>query len=116
MMPITAQEDPEDVDDDSPSRVALRVLNVLSTSLPPQHVFPTVIAHVLQYMQSAEPMFRKGAMLSLAVSTILAIAQPQPLRASTPPNLDTLGIHTPPYVLPQTTRVPSAVAMAMACV
>ncbi|KAJ2401053.1 hypothetical protein GGF41_007801 [Coemansia sp. RSA 2531] len=67
-------------------------------------------------MQSAEPMFRKGAMLSLAVSTILAIAQPQPLRASTPPNLDTLGIHTPPYALPQTTRVPSAVAMAMACV
>ncbi|KAJ2875032.1 hypothetical protein GGH93_001925 [Coemansia aciculifera] len=67
MMPITAQEDPEDVDDDSPSRVALRVLNVLSTSLPPQHVFPTVISHVLQYMQSAEPMFRKGAMLSLAI-------------------------------------------------
>ncbi|KAJ2909847.1 hypothetical protein GGI21_001469 [Coemansia aciculifera] len=67
MMPITAQEDPEDADDESPSRVALRVLNVLSTSLPPQHVFPTVISHVLQYMQSAEPMFRKGAMLSLAI-------------------------------------------------
>ncbi|KAJ2481353.1 hypothetical protein EV174_003495, partial [Coemansia sp. RSA 2320] len=67
MMPITAQEDPEDVDDDSPSRVALRVLNVLSTSLPPQQVFPTVIAHVLQYMQRPEPMFRKGAMLSLAI-------------------------------------------------
>ncbi|KAJ2339245.1 hypothetical protein GGH91_004551, partial [Coemansia sp. RSA 2671] len=66
MMPITALEDPEDVDDDSPSRVALRVLNVLSTSLPPQHVFPTVISHVLQYMQSTDPMFRKGAMLSLA--------------------------------------------------
>ncbi|KAJ2288837.1 hypothetical protein IW139_005315, partial [Coemansia sp. RSA 353] len=48
--------------------VALRVLNVLSTSFPPQQVFPVVIAHVLQYMQNSDPMFRKGAMLSLAVS------------------------------------------------
>ncbi|KAI9502585.1 hypothetical protein GGI25_003733 [Coemansia spiralis] len=67
MMPITAQEDPEDIDEDSPSRVALRVLNALSTSLPPQQVFPTVITHVLQYMQNQDPMFRKGAMLSLAI-------------------------------------------------
>ncbi|KAJ1728257.1 hypothetical protein LPJ61_004131, partial [Coemansia biformis] len=69
VMPITAQDDPEDDDDDSPSRVALRVLNVLSTSFPPQQVFPAVIAHVLQYMQSADPRFRKGAMLSLAIIT-----------------------------------------------
>ncbi|KAJ1963137.1 hypothetical protein GGI12_002236, partial [Dipsacomyces acuminosporus] len=68
MMPITTQEDPEDVDEDSPSRVALRVLNVLATNLPPQQVFPTVINLVLQYMQNADPMFRKGAMLSLAVN------------------------------------------------
>ncbi|KAJ2850182.1 hypothetical protein IWW36_002090 [Coemansia brasiliensis] len=68
MMPITAQEDPGDDDDDSPSRVALRVLNVLSTSFPPQQVFPAVIAHVLQYMQNTDPMFRKGAMLSLAIT------------------------------------------------
>ncbi|KAJ1889126.1 hypothetical protein LPJ66_008201, partial [Kickxella alabastrina] len=67
MMPITSQEDPEDIDEDSPSRVALRVLNALSTNLPPQHVFPVVIAHVVQYMQNADPMFRKGAMLSLAI-------------------------------------------------
>ncbi|KAI8325113.1 ARM repeat-containing protein [Martensiomyces pterosporus] len=68
MLPITTQEDPEDVDDDSPSRVALRVLNVLSTNLPPQQVFPAVISLVLQYMQNADPMFRKGAMLSLAIT------------------------------------------------
>ncbi|KAI9471179.1 hypothetical protein LPJ55_004272 [Coemansia sp. RSA 990] len=68
MMPITAQEDPVDDDDDSPSRVALRVLNVLSTSFPPQQVFPAVVAHVLQYMQNTDPMFRKGAMLSLAIT------------------------------------------------
>ncbi|KAJ1667934.1 hypothetical protein EV178_000868 [Coemansia sp. RSA 1646] len=67
MLPITAQEDPEDIDEDSPSRVALRVLNVLSTSFPPQQVFPTVISHVLSYMQSPDPMLRKGAMLSLAI-------------------------------------------------
>ncbi|KAJ1945231.1 hypothetical protein EC988_005806 [Linderina pennispora] len=69
MFPITTEEDPVDTDEDSPSRVALRVLNMLSTSLPPQQVFPTVINLVLQYMQNADPMFRKGAMLSLAVST-----------------------------------------------
>ncbi|KAJ1852953.1 hypothetical protein IW147_005805 [Coemansia sp. RSA 720] len=68
VMPITAQEDPEDEEEDSPSRVALRVLNVLSTSFPPQQVFPVVIAHVLQYMQNSDPMFRKGAMLSLAIT------------------------------------------------
>ncbi|KAJ2159639.1 hypothetical protein GGF46_002884 [Coemansia sp. RSA 552] len=68
LMPITAEEDPEDVDEDSPSRVALRVLNVLSTSFPPQQVFPIVIQHVLQYMQNADAMFRKGAMLSLAIT------------------------------------------------
>ncbi|KAJ1907137.1 hypothetical protein LPJ81_000948 [Coemansia sp. IMI 209127] len=67
MLPITAQEDPEDIDEDSPSRVALRVLNILSTSFPPQQVFPTVITHVLRYMQNPDPMFRKGAMLSLAI-------------------------------------------------
>ncbi|KAJ2546126.1 hypothetical protein IWW35_005143, partial [Coemansia sp. RSA 1878] len=50
------------------ARVALRVLNVLSTSFPPQQVFPVVIAHVLQYMQNSDPMFRKGAMLSLAIT------------------------------------------------
>ncbi|PIA13945.1 ARM repeat-containing protein [Coemansia reversa NRRL 1564] len=67
VMPITAQDDPDDDDEDSPSRVALRVLNVLSTSFPPQQVIPTVISHVLQYMQSPDPGFRKGAMLSLAI-------------------------------------------------
>ncbi|KAJ2238336.1 hypothetical protein IWW45_000166 [Coemansia sp. RSA 485] len=66
LMPITAQEGPEDINEDAPPTVALGVLNVLSTNLPPQQVFPTVITHVVQYMQNADPLFRKGAMLSLA--------------------------------------------------
>ncbi|KAJ2636779.1 hypothetical protein GGF40_002791 [Coemansia sp. RSA 1286] len=70
LMPITAQEGPEDINEDAPPTVALGVLNVLSTNLPPQQVFPTVITHVVQYMQSADPLFRKGAMLSLAVNEL----------------------------------------------
>ncbi|KAJ1918957.1 hypothetical protein H4219_002313 [Mycoemilia scoparia] len=67
LIPITTEEDPADVDDDSPSRVSLRVLNVLSTNVPPQQFFPVVIEMVLQYVQSPDPMYRKGAMLTLAI-------------------------------------------------
>ncbi|PVU92036.1 hypothetical protein BB559_003865 [Furculomyces boomerangus] len=68
LMIITTEEDPEDVDDDSPSRVSLRVLNVLSTNLPPAQVFPIVANHVVQYMQNPDPMVRKGGMLCLAIT------------------------------------------------
>ncbi|OMH82724.1 putative importin subunit beta-4 [Zancudomyces culisetae] len=68
IMVITKEEDSDDISEESPSRVALRVLNVLSTNMPPAQVFPIVWGHVVQYMQSADPLERKGGMLALAIT------------------------------------------------
>ncbi|OMJ14017.1 putative importin subunit beta-4 [Smittium culicis] len=68
LMMISTEEDSDDIDEDSPSRVSLRVLNVLSTNLPPAQVFPIVVNNIVQYMQNSDPMVRKGGMLSLAIT------------------------------------------------
>ncbi|OLY83965.1 putative importin subunit beta-4 [Smittium mucronatum] len=68
LMLISTEEDSDDIDEDSPSRVALRVLNVLSTNLPPAQVFPIVVNNVVLFMQNSDPMVRKGGMLSLAIT------------------------------------------------
>ncbi|KAI7902067.1 armadillo-type protein [Cokeromyces recurvatus] len=67
LMPIGSEEDPEDVDDDSPSRLAFKVLNALATNMPPQQVFPIVMPIVVTYMQNPDPNYRKAAMMSFAV-------------------------------------------------
>ncbi|KAI8380680.1 armadillo-type protein [Blakeslea trispora] len=67
LMPIGSEEDPEDVDEDSPSRLAFKVLNALATNMPPQQVFPIVMPMVVAYMQNPDPNFRKAAMMSFAV-------------------------------------------------
>ncbi|PVV00661.1 hypothetical protein BB560_004946 [Smittium megazygosporum] len=67
LMLIATEPDPEDVDDDSPSRVSLRVLNTLSTNLPPSHVFPVVAENVLLFVQNEDPLVRKGGMMTLAI-------------------------------------------------
>ncbi|OBZ84924.1 putative importin subunit beta-4 [Choanephora cucurbitarum] len=67
LMPIGTEEDPEDVDEDSPSRLAFKVLNALATNMPPQQVFPIVMPMVVAYMQNPDPNFRKAAMMSFAV-------------------------------------------------
>ncbi|KAL9542102.1 hypothetical protein MBANPS3_008780 [Mucor bainieri] len=67
LMPIGSEEDPEDVDEDSPSRLAFKVLNALATNMPPQQVFPIVMPVVVTYMQNPDPNFRKAAMMSFAV-------------------------------------------------
>ncbi|EPB87956.1 hypothetical protein HMPREF1544_05247 [Mucor circinelloides 1006PhL] len=67
LMPIGSEEDPEDVDEDSPSRLAFKVLNALATNMPPQQVFPIVMPIVVTYMQNPDPNFRKAAMMSFAV-------------------------------------------------
>ncbi|KAI8639975.1 armadillo-type protein [Parasitella parasitica] len=67
LMPIGTEEDPEDVDEDSPSRLAFKVLNALATNMPPQQVFPIVMPVVVTYMQNPDPNFRKAAMMSFAV-------------------------------------------------
>ncbi|KAI8988658.1 armadillo-type protein [Pilobolus umbonatus] len=67
LMPIGSEDDPEDVDEDSPSRLAFKVLNALATNMPPQQVFPIVMPAVVSYMQNADPSYRKAAMMSFAV-------------------------------------------------
>ncbi|KAF9109703.1 hypothetical protein BGX27_007294 [Mortierella sp. AM989] len=67
LMPIAAEEEPEDVDEDSPARLAFKVINTLGTNLPPQQVFPIASEGILTYMQNPNPLFRKAAMVTLAV-------------------------------------------------
>ncbi|KAK3844617.1 MAG: armadillo-type protein [Linnemannia gamsii] len=67
LMPIAAEEEPEDLDEDSPARLAFKVINTLATNLPPQQVFPIAAEGILAYMQNPEPLFRKAAMVTLAV-------------------------------------------------
>ncbi|KAJ1678795.1 hypothetical protein EV182_003339 [Spiromyces aspiralis] len=109
LMPITTEEDPADADDESPSRVALRVLNVLSTSLPPQQVFPTAIRLILQYMDSQNPMHRKGAMLALAI-TVEGCVDFIRSQVSDLVQLITRGMHD------QDVRVRRAACLALGCI
>ncbi|KAF8266131.1 ARM repeat-containing protein [Lactarius quietus] len=68
LMPITTEEEPEDIDDDAPARSALRIIDTLATSLPPTQVFPALRNQIQQYFSSPDGSHRRGAMLSLGVS------------------------------------------------
>jgi hypothetical protein len=68
LMPVVVEEDPEDPDEDSPSRLALRVIDGLATELPPSHVFPPLLEQMQAYMANPEPHHRKAAMMAFAVS------------------------------------------------
>jgi hypothetical protein len=68
LLPIGCEEDPEDVDEDSPSRLAFRCLDSLSQSLPPQQVFPVLSQQLQTYMSSANPAMRKSALMAFGVS------------------------------------------------
>ncbi|CAO3593935.1 unnamed protein product [Absidia cylindrospora] len=67
LMPIGTEADPEDVDEDSPSRLSYKVLNALASNMPPQQVFPIVMPLVLSYMQNPDPNYRKASMMAFAV-------------------------------------------------
>ncbi|OCH91411.1 ARM repeat-containing protein [Obba rivulosa] len=68
LMPIATEEEPEDVDDDAPSRSALRIIDCLATSLPPTQVFPPLRELIQQYFSSPDAANRRAAMLALGVS------------------------------------------------
>ncbi|KAF5362127.1 hypothetical protein D9756_002481 [Leucocoprinus leucothites] len=68
LMPVTTEDEPEDIDDDSPSRSALRIIDGLSTNLPPSQVFPPLRQLIVGYFTSQDPTHRRGAMLALGVS------------------------------------------------
>lgn len=68
LLPIGCEEDPEDIDEDSPSRLAFRCLDALSQALPPQQVFPVLSQQLQTYMSSADPSHRKAALMAFGVS------------------------------------------------
>ncbi|KIY45024.1 ARM repeat-containing protein [Fistulina hepatica ATCC 64428] len=68
LMPITTEAEPEDSDDDAPSRSALRIIDGLSTNLPPSQVFPALRTQIQNYFTLPDPAFRRGAMLALGVA------------------------------------------------
>ncbi|KAN0062554.1 hypothetical protein ACQY0O_005086 [Thecaphora frezii] len=68
LMPIAVEEDSEDADEDSPSRLALRVIDSLATDLPPSHVFPALLEQMQTYMSNPDPHHRKAAMMAFGVS------------------------------------------------
>ncbi|KAF8892069.1 armadillo-type protein [Infundibulicybe gibba] len=68
LMPIATEAEPEDIDDDAPSRSALRIIDGLATHLPPTQVFPALRTLIQQYFGSPDPALRRGAMLALGVS------------------------------------------------
>ncbi|KAG5220026.1 armadillo-type protein [Salix suchowensis] len=67
-MPIAAEEEPVDIDDDAPSRSALRIIDSLATNLPPSQVFPALRTLISRYFSSPDPNLRRAAMLALGVS------------------------------------------------
>lgn len=70
LMPIAAEDEPQDADEDNPTRLALSALHSLGMHLPPQHVFPTLIQIILQYMTNTDHKYRKAAMLGFAVTDL----------------------------------------------
>ncbi|KAJ7623266.1 armadillo-type protein [Roridomyces roridus] len=67
LMPITTEPEPEDIDDDAPSRSALRIIDGLATGLPPSQVFPPLRTLITEYFSSPDPNNRRGAMLALGI-------------------------------------------------
>ncbi|KAE8212878.1 hypothetical protein CF327_g3531 [Tilletia walkeri] len=68
VMPIVVEEDNEDPDDETPSRLALRIIDGLSTELPPTHVFPALLEQLQVYASNSDPHHRKAALLAFSVA------------------------------------------------
>ncbi|KAK0556623.1 hypothetical protein OC846_001068 [Tilletia horrida] len=68
VMPIVVEEDNEDPDDETPSRLALRIIDSLSTELPPPQVFPHLLEQLQAYAAHADPHHRKAALMAFSVA------------------------------------------------
>ncbi|BGP33234.1 hypothetical protein JCM10296v2_005028 [Rhodotorula toruloides] len=67
LLPIGAESEPTDAEDEAPSRVAFRVIDVLATSLPPSHVFPPLFEQVRTLAASPDAGLRKSAITAFGV-------------------------------------------------
>ena len=68
LMPIATEEETDDPEEDSPARLALRVIDQLATELPPSHVFPPLLEQMQSYAHSGDAGHRKAAMMAFGVS------------------------------------------------
>lgn len=68
LLPIGCEEDHEDDDDDSPSKLAFRTLDELAKALPPTQVFPVLSSQLQTYMASENPAMRKSALMAFGVT------------------------------------------------
>ncbi|GAA5827495.1 hypothetical protein JCM11251_003835 [Rhodosporidiobolus azoricus] len=67
LLPIGAEPEPVDIEDDAPSRTAFRVIDVLATSLPPAQVFPPLFEQVRTLSASPDAGLRKSAITAFGV-------------------------------------------------
>ncbi|BGP17525.1 hypothetical protein JCM10213v2_005558 [Rhodosporidiobolus nylandii] len=67
LLPIGAEAEPVDIEDDAPSRTAFRVIDVLATSLPPAQVFPPLFEQVRTLAASPDAGLRKSAITAFGV-------------------------------------------------
>lgn len=68
LIAIATEEEPDDIEEDSPARLALRVIDELATELPPSHVFPPIFEEMQKYMNNSDAGHRKAALMALGVS------------------------------------------------
>ncbi|KAG4300916.1 hypothetical protein PCK1_002993 [Pneumocystis canis] len=68
MLLIGTEEDAQSPDDDCPSRLAFRCIDLLSIALSPSHVFIPLMNHIPQYLHSENPGYRKSALTALGVA------------------------------------------------
>lgn len=67
LLPIGAEPEPTDADEDVPARTAFRVIDTLATSLPPAQVFPPLFEQVTALAASPNPLMRKSAITAFGV-------------------------------------------------
>ncbi|KAH6584059.1 hypothetical protein BASA61_007707 [Batrachochytrium salamandrivorans] len=68
ILPIAAEDEPEDREDQYPGKTAIQVINSMALAFPPHHVFPAVMQNATLFFQNTQqPGFRRAAMLAIAV-------------------------------------------------
>ncbi|PCH44091.1 ARM repeat-containing protein [Wolfiporia cocos MD-104 SS10] len=110
LMPIATEAEPEDMDEDAPSRSALRIIDCLATSLPPTQVFPALRQLIQQYFSSPDPNNRRGAVLALGVCVEGCSEYMTPLMSQIWPAIEA-GLRDPDA----TVRKASCVAVSCLC-
>lgn len=65
MLHIAMEPEEDDLDEDSPVRLAIVNIDILATSLPPTHVVPPLLEQFPRLAQSSNPHERRAAMSAL---------------------------------------------------